>query len=95
MKPLDLEKLEEEIIEEMNKKQPHDLQGEVDIVKEKVKQRIKSALQGLLKDINNVFKEDLFSKNWNINTTLELEYRQKKELIDLVRKWFGEVDKND
>jgi len=48
-KPLDLEEIDEEIIEELNKRQPHDLQTEIDVFKEVIRKRIKSACDFFLR----------------------------------------------
>jgi len=47
--PLDLEKIEEEIIDRFNEHQPHELQEELDLIKEVLKQRIKSACEFYLR----------------------------------------------
>ena len=51
--PLDLEGIDEKMIEELNKKQPHDLQTEIDIFKQAIKQRLKSACEFYLKYKDN------------------------------------------
>ncbi|RKY01506.1 MAG: hypothetical protein DRP55_04185 [Spirochaetes bacterium] len=61
--PLNLENIDEEIIEELNKRQPHDLQTEIDIFKEIIKQRLKSAVEGLKDEL-----EDFKDKNPSLDT---------------------------
>ena len=51
--PLDLKEIEEEIIDRFNEHQPHELQEELDLIKEVLKQRLKSACEFYLRYKDN------------------------------------------
>ena len=83
--PLNLENIDEEIIEELNKRQPHDLQTEIDIFKEIIKQRLKSAVEGLKDEL-----EDFKDKNPSLDTWVY------SEILRMIDKWFkDEMIKNE
>jgi len=97
LQPFDLENIDEEMIEELNKRQPHDLQTEIDIFKEIIKQHLKSAVDGLLEEVKQ--KKIDIAKLQNPEEVISMT---KKELVNevnieideillIIKKWFPNI----
>ena len=104
-KALDLEEVRKEVIELMIKKQPYSLQllesnfpsryweiiGEIILYTHKItKQQIKSALQGLLEDVENCMwlkaLEDTYEGVFKL--------QPRKHIQEIIKKWFPDVMKD-
>jgi len=84
-KPLDLEKnkIKKWVKEDLSVKVYADIDRAIELTINKLKQRIKSAVQGLLEDIDKI---ELTNK-----TLLDLQYEIKQK----IKKWFPEANGDD
>ena len=103
-KPLDFATIDDEIIDELNKKQPHDLQTEIDVMKQIIKQHIRQAFLGFLEEIKNITTFVCYCncadfENGKCAACGSTKYRYAEvdydELMSLIKKWFADVVEND
>ena len=97
LQPFDLENIDDEIIERLNERQPHDLQTEIDIFKEIIKQHLKSAIDGLLEEIKQ--KKIDTAKLQNPEEIISMTKKELvnevnieiDEILSIIKKWFPNI----
>jgi len=87
-KPLDLEDISEEIIEELNKKQPHDVETEIEVMLDVVKKYLKSACEFWSEYHNVEGLKKLYANRLWLKGNIQLDKKEKEKLKEICMSLF-------